>query len=92
MKMHPLLLAMILASTTSAFAASPSSVLAQTDELPGAYEFFGYDGEDVKGNDRDEGWHTGWCKAPGHPESQGKSDNAQANGHRNHDHCEGGPM
>ena len=91
MKYSALIGVMLMACVAGAHAASPSSVLAKTGVLPDAYEFFG-DDDTVQGNDRDNGWHTGWCKAPGHPDSQGESDNAQANGHRNHDHCSGAPM
>ncbi len=92
MKKYSLVLAALMAFASTSFAASPSSVLAKTGVLPDASEFFGYDDPEVQGNSRDNGWHTGWCKAPGHPESQGNSDNAQANGHRNHDHCDDIPM
>lgn len=78
MKISTLMMAMLLALTPSAFAKSPSS------EGVSADVFFTGAAND---NGRDSGWHTGWCKAPGHPESQGQGQ-ANASGHRNHDHCD----
>jgi hypothetical protein len=81
MKLTNVLLAMMLVMAPTAFAKSPSS------EDMSADDFFTSDAPD---NGRDSGYHTGWCKAPGHPESQdlNGNDKAKAYGHRNHDHCE----
>lgn len=79
MKISAISLAMIMALAPTAFAKSPSS------EGVSADQFFTGAAPD---NGRDRGYHTGWCKAPGHPESQGQGQ-ANASGHRNHDHCDG---
>jgi hypothetical protein len=81
MKYSSLLLALMLALAPAAFAKSPSSEGVSADEF-----FTGA----APNNGRDSGLHTGWCTAPGHPESQDANGNDQANayGHRNHDHCD----
>jgi hypothetical protein len=73
MKLSALLIAACLALSPAAFAKSPSS-----DNV---------DAQNFDFTARDNGLHTGWCTAPGHPESQGQGQ-ANASGHRNHDHCE----